>query len=84
MKKLSELLTPRELDHVRLLADGFSNTEIARQSGLSPKYINNKLSVIYAKLGLGRPESGSPYDPRITLAVRYDREFGRGHEGGTE
>jgi DNA-binding NarL/FixJ family response regulator len=74
--KLSELLTPRELDFARLISEGLSNREIACESRCSEKYINNRLSLLYAKLGYAKG-SGSNREPRILLAVRYDREHGR-------
>jgi len=74
--KLSDALTPRELQHVRLVSDGYSNFEVARLSGCSPKYMAKKMSLIYQKLGICKSDGGSIYDPRITLARWYEREFG--------
>jgi DNA-binding NarL/FixJ family response regulator len=47
-----EMLTPREKDVVRLVADGFGNREIARQLGLSSHTIRNYLFNIFEKLGV--------------------------------
>jgi len=76
MKTLSSLLTPRELQHVRLVSEGYSNFEVAQLSGCSPSYMTYKMSMIYRKLGIGKSEGGSNYDPRIILARWYEREFG--------
>lgn len=43
-------LTPRETDVLPLLAQGFSNKEIARQLGLSPDTVKDHLARLYAKL----------------------------------
>jgi DNA-binding NarL/FixJ family response regulator len=74
--RLSEALTERELHHAKLVAEGFSNREVARLSGCSPKYMANKMSLIYRKLGIGKSEGSSSHDPRIILTRWYEREFG--------
>jgi two-component system, NarL family, sensor histidine kinase NreB len=45
-------LTPRELDVLRLLAEGLSNKAIAGALGVSPRTINFHLDNLYAKLGV--------------------------------
>lgn len=45
-------LTPREIDVLRLLAEGMSNKAIADALTLSPRTINFHLDNIYAKLGV--------------------------------
>jgi DNA-binding NarL/FixJ family response regulator len=50
--KVGELLTPRERDVVRLVADGFGNREIAQQLGLSAHTIKNYLFNVFDKLGI--------------------------------
>ncbi len=47
-----EALTPRELDAVRLVAEGLSNQEIADRLGVSPLTVRSHLSHVYGKLGL--------------------------------
>jgi DNA-binding NarL/FixJ family response regulator len=47
-----ELLTPREKDVVRLVADGFGNREVAQQLGLSTHTVKNYLFNIFDKLGI--------------------------------
>jgi DNA-binding NarL/FixJ family response regulator len=80
MSRLGELITPRDLYYCQLVAEGLSNRQIARRARVSERYIGNKLSLIYSKLGLSKDRVGSSYDSRILLALRYDREFGRDEE----
>jgi len=47
-----EQLTPREIDVLRLLADGMENAEIAAALNISPRTAKNHVSSILAKLGL--------------------------------
>ena len=47
---LYEELTPRELDVLRLAAEGMSNKEIATTLILSEKTVKNRISNIFAKL----------------------------------
>jgi DNA-binding NarL/FixJ family response regulator len=51
-KKEIDDLTERELDVLRLLASGSSNSEIARRLFLSEGTIRNYLSTIFNKLGV--------------------------------
>jgi DNA-binding CsgD family transcriptional regulator len=68
---LAQLLTPRELEHARLLAQGLTDAAIARRMGCSVRYIRNKTSLLYAKLGL---KPGEDINARVLLAARYLRE----------
>jgi DNA-binding NarL/FixJ family response regulator len=45
-------LTPRELEVLRLIADGFSNSEIAATLMISPETVKTFVSRMLAKLGL--------------------------------
>ena len=47
---LYEELTPRELEVLRLVAEGLSNKEIAAKLTLSEKTVKNRVSNIFAKL----------------------------------
>ncbi len=72
-RRLTDILTKRDMFFVDLLAQGFSNKEIAARAGVSPGYIRQRVSLAYLKLGLARC-NGSSLEPRIVLAQRYDRE----------
>jgi DNA-binding NarL/FixJ family response regulator len=48
----SSTLTPREIDILRLLANGLCNREIAKNLGLSEKTVRNRLSEILSKIGV--------------------------------
>ena len=50
---LCELLTPRELDIIRLICKGYSNTEIASELVVTVNTIKKHTSNIYGKLGVG-------------------------------
>lgn len=50
---LVEALSPRELDIVRLLAEGRSNAALAEALALSPTTVKWHLKNVYAKLGVG-------------------------------
>ena len=45
-------LTSREIEVVRLVVRGSSNTEIAAQLGVQLQTVKNMLSALYAKLGV--------------------------------
>lgn len=62
------LLTPRELDTVRLVGQGLSNKEIARHLGVSVSTVRTHLNKAYDKLGS---------DSRVELALLA------AHPGGT-
>jgi DNA-binding CsgD family transcriptional regulator/tetratricopeptide (TPR) repeat protein len=46
-------LTPRQLEVLRLVAEGLSNEEIAERLYLSKKTVEHHVSAIYTKLGVG-------------------------------
>ena len=56
------LLTDRELEIVKLIAEGYSNTEISEKLFLSNGTVRNYISVILEKTGL---------EHRTQIAVRY-------------
>jgi DNA-binding CsgD family transcriptional regulator len=45
-------LTTREMEVLRLVADGLTDTQVAEQLVISPRTVNWHLSVIYSKLGV--------------------------------
>ncbi len=50
--EMATLLSDRELQVVRLIAEGLANKEISRRLGLSDKTVKNHISHILAKLQL--------------------------------
>ena len=62
-----EPLSPRELDVLRLAADGRTNEEIAEALTLSVRTVERHLSNVYAKLGVGGRAA------RAAAATRYVR-----------
>jgi len=49
---MSENLTPRELEVLRLLANGLDNTAIAERLIVTKRTVQNHISTIYGKLGV--------------------------------
>jgi DNA-binding NarL/FixJ family response regulator len=62
---LSEKLTQRELDVLRLLVKGYNNPDIARRLYLAPGTVRNYVSAIFQKLGV------SDRTQAAVLAVRH-------------
>jgi serine/threonine protein kinase/DNA-binding CsgD family transcriptional regulator len=54
-------LTPREMDVIRLLAEGLSNKQIARHLSVTPRTVNFHLDNIYAKLGVNSRTEAAIY-----------------------
>jgi DNA-binding CsgD family transcriptional regulator/signal transduction histidine kinase len=54
-------LTPRELEVLRLLAEGLSNKAIAGALGVSPRTINFHLDNLYTKLGVASRTEAAVY-----------------------
>jgi DNA-binding NarL/FixJ family response regulator len=52
LQKLSQLLTPRELEIVRLAAEGLRNREIAERLAITEGTVKIHLHNIYEKLGV--------------------------------
>jgi DNA-binding CsgD family transcriptional regulator len=46
-----QLITPRELEVARLIADGMSNRVIAERLGCAPQTVQHHLNHMYWKLG---------------------------------
>jgi PAS domain S-box-containing protein len=60
-------ISPRELDVLRLAADGNSGPEIARQLGLSPATVKTHFENIYDKLGVSDRAAAVAHAMRIGL-----------------
>ena len=55
------LLSRRETEALRLLADGLSNREIAARLFISPKTVEHHVSRVYAKLGVSTRAEAAAY-----------------------
>jgi len=53
-REIANLLTPREIEVVRLVAKGMTNKEIATQFGIADGTVKIHLHNIYEKLGINR------------------------------
>ncbi len=73
-----ELLTPRELETLALVAEGRSNADIADALVLTKRAVEKHVNAIFAKLELGDPGHVSP---RVKAALVYlaDRDAHRTH-----
>lgn len=69
---LTELLTPRELNVLQLLAAALSNAAIADQLGIKEDTVANATMSIYTKLGIMRT---SDQNPRVLAVLRWLREM---------
>jgi DNA-binding NarL/FixJ family response regulator len=66
---LPDGLTARQVDVLRLLADGKSNKQIAAELRLSPVTIERHLATVYRKLGLGGRVEAARYAVAHGLAA---------------
>ena len=65
------VLSPRELEVLKLLADGLSNSAIASALVISELTVGRHVGAIYLGLGLsGFPQDGS-YSRRVRAALIY-------------
>jgi DNA-binding NarL/FixJ family response regulator len=63
-----EALTPREVDTLRLLAQGLDNSAIARELVVTKRTVQNHISNIYGKLGVASRTEAMLYAIRHGLA----------------
>jgi DNA-binding NarL/FixJ family response regulator len=61
------VLTPRELDVLRLVAQGLSNPDIARRLGRSEHTVHRHLANILGKLGLSSRAAAAAWAVRAGL-----------------
>ena len=66
-------LPDRGQNILRLLAEGLSNQEIGRQTGLSVKSVERWIERIYLTLEI---DTSASKNPRVAAATRYLREIG--------
>jgi len=66
---LPDGLTVRQVDVLRLLADGLSNKQIAAELSLSPGTVERHLATVYRKLGLGGRVDAARYAVNHGLAA---------------
>ncbi|MDE3112679.1 MAG: response regulator transcription factor [Chloroflexota bacterium] len=62
-------VTPRQLEILSLVAEGWSNDAIAQRLGLSVKTVENQLTLTYGELGLDRDKD--PVHPRVKAVLLY-------------
>jgi DNA-binding NarL/FixJ family response regulator len=60
---------------LRLLAEGYVNTEIASRTGVSVKTVERNIDQIYELLGI---ETKGGHNPRVVAAKKYYTEIGLG------
>lgn len=63
-------LTPRELDILALIAEGYSNAGICQKLWITPKTLETHVSRIFMKMDL-RP--AGDVNRRVVAALAYDR-----------
>ncbi len=64
-------LTPRQLEILALIAQGYSNTAIAEELTLGQKSVENYINTLYQNLHITRDE---PIHPRVKATLTYLRE----------
>jgi DNA-binding NarL/FixJ family response regulator len=62
-------VTPRQLEILGLVAEGWANDAIAQRLGLSIKTVENQLTLTYGELGLDRDRD--PVHPRVKAVLLY-------------
>lgn len=69
-------LTPRQLEILALVAEGWTNEAIADRLGLSVKTVENQLVLVYQGLGFDRERD--PVHPRVKAVLLYVTETREG------
>jgi DNA-binding NarL/FixJ family response regulator len=67
-KAIRASLSPRERAMLRLVADGLTNRQIAGELHLAEKTVRNRLSLVFAKLGIERRSQAAAFAVRNGLA----------------
>ena len=73
-KAIHKNLTQRELDVLALVAQGFSNKEIAIKLFISTNTVKRHLKSIFSKLSVNTRAAASAYAIRIGLVIRMQNE----------
>jgi DNA-binding NarL/FixJ family response regulator len=60
-------LTPQQLTVLRLISEGFTNSQVAERLGLSRRTVENHLLGIYRAFGISSEE----VNPRVTAVLRF-------------
>lgn len=68
---MSDLLTPRQLESAILMANGYSDKEIAKELGISTKTVQQHTWAVHRKLGI---TSGNGRKANVSLCKRALRE----------
>lgn len=75
-------LTRRQREVLELMAQGFSNAEIARRLVLEPKSVENHINAIFNQLGVNQDPTGHP---RVRAVLMYLRLYqGNGTAPGSD
>ena len=69
-------LTARELEVLRLVADGLPNHEIAGRLFLSPRTVDHHVSAVLGKLGVGRRSDVAAAAARVGIATQNGQSDG--------
>ncbi len=62
-------LTPRQMDILELIAQGYSNAAIAERLVLAEKSVENQINLLYQQLEIDRSTSG--VQPRVKAVLTY-------------
>ena len=54
-------LTAREVEVLRLIAQGLSNAQVAEELSISPRTVNTHLTAIYGKIGVASRSAATRY-----------------------
>ena len=66
-------LTPRQMDILELIAQGYSNSAIAQRLVLAEKSVENQINVLYQQLQIDRATAG--VQPRVKAVLCYLEEM---------
>ena len=61
-------LTAREVEVLRLMAQGLTNEQVAKQLVISPRTVNSHLTSIFSKIGVSSRGSATRYAIEHNLA----------------